>query len=224
MGDKQNALALSLQGAHDIHKLLDLLGRQHGSRLIKDQDLIIPIEHFQDLRALLHAHGDIFYAGIRIHIQPILFRKGHDLFAGSLLLQEPQLCRLHAHDDIIQHGKALHQFEMLVDHADAKSVGIVWIFDGNGLPVLADAACLRLIQTEKNRHEGGFSCTVLPQQSMYLSPPELQSDVVIGDDTRELLRDVQHLDSIIRFQDMAPSLLHSVLPEAAPCILNISIL
>ena len=39
---------------HDLHQLFNLLRRQHGRGLIKDQNLILPVKHLQDFSTLLH--------------------------------------------------------------------------------------------------------------------------------------------------------------------------
>ena len=45
VGDKEDGLALRRQGAHDLHELFDLLGRQNSSGLVENEDLIVPVEH-----------------------------------------------------------------------------------------------------------------------------------------------------------------------------------
>ena len=73
------------------HQLIDLLRREHGGGLVEDQDLVVAVEHLQDLHALLHADGDVFDLGVQVDLQAVLLRQGLHLFAGLLLLQEAQL-------------------------------------------------------------------------------------------------------------------------------------
>ena len=197
VGDEEDGLALGGQTLHDLHQLVDLLGREHGGGLVEDEDLVVPVEHFEDLRALLHTHGDILHQRVRVHQQPVLLREGHHLFSGLLLLQEAQLVGLHAQDDVVQHGKALHQLEVLVDHADVERVGVVGVADLHPLPVDADLPLLRLVQAEEHAHEGGLPGPVLPQQGVDLPPLQLQGDVVVGHDARKYLGDVQHLHYVV---------------------------
>ena len=58
---------------HDLHQLVDLLRGQHGGGLVKDQNLIVPVEHLQDLHSLLHTHGDILHLGVQIHRESLYF-------------------------------------------------------------------------------------------------------------------------------------------------------
>ena len=73
MTDKEDALALLGQVAHDLHQLIDLLRGQYGGRLIKDKDLIIAVQHLQNLYALLHTHGDILHFGVHVNGKPVFF-------------------------------------------------------------------------------------------------------------------------------------------------------
>ena len=207
VGDEQDGLALCRQILHDLHQLVDLLGCQHGCRLVKNQDLVVPVQHLQDLRPLLHAHGDILHQSVRVHLQAVLLRQGQDLFPGLLLLQEAVAAGLHAQDDVVQDREALHQLEVLVDHADPQGVGVVGVLDLHHLAVLFDGALLRLVQAEEHAHERGLARAVLSQQGVDLSPLQLERDVVVGDDPWKAFGDVEHLDRIWLFQDYRPPLL-----------------
>ena len=194
--DEQDRLALGREPAHDLHQLADLLRGEHGGRLVEDEDLIVAVEHLEDLGALLHTDGDVLDARIRIDLQAVFFRQREHLFARLALLQEAMLRRLDAHDDIVQHREALDQLEVLVHHADAEAVGVVRVFDGDDLAVLADLALLGLIQAEQDGHERGLAGAVFAEQRMDLPLAQLERDVVIGHDAREALRDVQHFNGI----------------------------
>ena len=47
-----------LQRAEDLEQLLRFLRREHGRRLVEDQDLRAAVERLQNLDALLLADGD----------------------------------------------------------------------------------------------------------------------------------------------------------------------
>ena len=53
--DEDDRRALPRQRADDLEELVRLLRRQHGGRLVEDQDLGAAIERLQDLDALLLA-------------------------------------------------------------------------------------------------------------------------------------------------------------------------
>ena len=200
MGNKEDGLALLLEPAHDLHQLVDLLRGQHSGGLVEDQDLVVAVQHLQDLYALLHTHRDIADQGVRVHPQAVLFAQRHHLFACLGLLQKAHLVGLNAQNDVVQHAEAFHQLEMLVHHADAQCVGIVGVADGNLLAVFQDLALFRLIQAEQHAHQRTFARTVLAQKGVYLALAQLQGDIIVCLDTGEFLGNVEHLDHIILCQ------------------------
>ena len=102
MGDKQDGLALCCQVLHNLQQLIDLLGSQNRSRLIEDQDLVVAVQHLQDLCTLLHTNGDILDHGIGVNLQVVFLRQGHDLLAGLVTLKQAILGILDTQDDVIQ--------------------------------------------------------------------------------------------------------------------------
>ena len=169
MGDEQNALSLCCKILHDLHKLLDFLGSENCSRLVKNQDLIVTVKHFQDLCSLLHANCSILNDGIRIYCQTISLRKLHNLFAGTLFLKETIFCSLDSKNNVIQNTEAFYQLEVLMYHSDTQVVSVIWIFDLYLFAILMDFALFRLIQTKQNTHQCRFTCSVLSQKCMNLT-------------------------------------------------------
>ena len=199
MGDEQDGLALFGQFLHDLHQLFDFLRRKHGCRFVKNEHLVITVEHFEDLGALLHADGDILNHRVGIDLQAIAFAQLHHLFARLRLLQETKRRdrRLHAEDDVIQHGENIHELEMLMHHADAQRVRVVRVFDMDDLSVFADFAFFRLIHAKEHAHQSGFARAVFAQQRVDLALFELQGNIVVGDNSRKFLGNVQHFNDIL---------------------------
>ena len=56
---------------HDLHELVDLLRGQDGRRLVEDQDLVVAVEHLEDLGALLHADGDVLDERVGVDVQAV---------------------------------------------------------------------------------------------------------------------------------------------------------
>ena len=154
VADEQNALALALQPRHDLHELLDFLRGEHRRGLIKNQHFIIPIQHFQDLHPLLHAHRDVFHLGVQVNLQAIAVGKLLYLFTCFLLSQKAQLGIFRTQDDVIQHGEHVDELEVLVHHADMQRSSIVGIVNADLFPVLFDDPRFRLIQAKQHAHQG----------------------------------------------------------------------
>ena len=148
VGDEQDALTLGLEAPHDFHELVNLLGGQHGGGLIEDQDLIVPVEHLQDLHPLLHTYGDVGDLGVRVNFQVIPLGQSQDLFPGLLFLQDAHVTVLLAQDDVVQDGETFHQLKVLVYHADVQGRGVVGVPDLNHLAIFLNDALLRLIEAE----------------------------------------------------------------------------
>ena len=66
VGDEDDRLALGGEAADDREELLRLLRRQHGRRLVEDEDVGAAIERLQDLDALLLADRDVLDEGVRV--------------------------------------------------------------------------------------------------------------------------------------------------------------
>ena len=197
MGDEEDALALLGEGLHRRHKLVDLLRSEDGGRLVEDEDLVVAVEHLQNLHALLHTDGDILDLCVEVDVEPVPVRELLDLFAGLLLLKEAELRRLRAENDVIENGEDLDKLEMLMHHSYAEGGGVVRVLYPDLLAVFEDNALLRLIETEKNAHQRGFSGSVFAQKCVDLAPSELEGDIVVGLDSRELLRYMKHLDNVL---------------------------
>ena len=198
MGDEEDRLALCCQIAHNLHQFVNLLRRQDGGRLVENQDFVVAVEHFEDFRALLHPNGDILHLRVGVDVQPVTLGQRQHLLPRLFLLQETEFRRFNAQNDVVQHGEALHQLEVLVYHADAQRGGVIGVADGHRFAILPDFAFLRLIQAEKDAHQRRFARAVLTQQRVDFAVAQLEGDVVIGNDAGKALGDMQHFDGIRR--------------------------
>ena len=210
MGDEQNGFAFCPEGAHDVHQLVNFLGCQHGGGLVEDQNIVIPVEHLEDLHPLLHTHGDVLHPGIRVNLQAVALRQLQHPLAGIGPVDHQAFSRFRTQDDIVQHREALHQLKVLVHHANVQGRGIVGVLNLHHLAILLDDTLLGLVQAEQYAHQRGLASAVFPQQGMNLPPPELKRYIVIGLDAREFLGDIQHFNYVIH---------HAVPLQSDLCIL-----
>ena len=212
VGDEQDRLAFCRKVLHDHHEIVDLGGGQHGGGLVEDEDLVVSVEHLEDLCALLHTDSDILYFGIEVDLEAVFLRQFSHFPASFILLQDAVFGGLSAEDDVVENGEALHEHEMLVDHSDSQSISVVGIVDLHLFAVLLDDAFFGLVHAEQHRHQRGLSCAVFPKQRVDLALPQLQSDIVIRNDSGKSLCDVQHLNCVFR-QDGFPLPLGSCCPR-----------
>ncbi len=56
-------------------------------------------------------------------------------------------------------------------------------------PFDEDLALVRVVEAVEDAHQRRLAGAVLPEQRVHLAGPEVEVDVVVGEDARELLRD-----------------------------------
>jgi hypothetical protein len=71
VGDQDDGLALFLEQAQDFEQRRGFLRRQHGRRLVQDQDVGAAVDLLEDLHALLRAHRQIVDGGQRIDVEAV---------------------------------------------------------------------------------------------------------------------------------------------------------
>ena len=74
--------------------------------------------------------------------------------------------RFDSQNNIVKYRKAFDKFKVLVYHADTQIIGIIRVINLHLFAVFADFASFRLIQSEKDGHQSGFTCTVFSKQRM----------------------------------------------------------
>ena len=62
----------------------------------------------------------------------------------------------------------------------------------------------QLVQAEQHAHQRGLSGAVFSQQRVDLAPLQLERDVVVCDNSRKALGDIQHFNGIWLFQAYRP--------------------
>ena len=140
------------------------------SLFVEDEDLVVSVEHLEDLCALLHTDSDILYFGIEVDLEAVFLRQLGHFLTSFILLQDAVFGGLSAEDDVVENGEALHEHEMLVDHSDTQGISVVGIVDLHLFAVLLDDAFFGLVHAEQHRHQRGLSCAVFPKQSFAMIP------------------------------------------------------
>jgi len=145
----------------------------------------------------LHAHRDVFDPHIGLDTEAIFAAQVEDALPGLLVFEHPEAGGLHTEENILKDGEHLNQFEMLVDHADFKVVGIIGVIDLDDLAIFPDHAAVWLVQAKQDAHQGAFAGSVFAQQGMDFAAPQLQGHPVIGQNPGELLGNVFHFNDVI---------------------------
>ena len=182
--------------------MVGFLGGEDGGGLVQNQNVRTAVEDLDDLYSLLFGDGHIvdFFVGVN-HKAIFLADLGNPGSCGF----EVQLAGLfQSQYDIFCGGKDVHQFEVLMDHADAALEGILGGGDGDRISADQNLALIGKINSGQHVHQGGFAAAVFTQQGQNLTAFDVQRDIVVGNDFAEALGDVFHLDGISVFQANLP--------------------
>ena len=96
-----------------------LLRRQHGRRLVEDEDVGLAVERLQDLDPLLLADADVLDPRVRVDGE--VERVGellHALLGRVVVEQHAGVRRLLGEHDVLGHRHDRDEHEVLVHHAD----------------------------------------------------------------------------------------------------------
>ena len=69
VGDQQNRGPLGTQMVQHFEQVGGFLGREHGSRLVQNQNFGPTVQRLQNLQTLLIAHGQIAHQRIQLDVQ-----------------------------------------------------------------------------------------------------------------------------------------------------------
>ena len=187
VGDDDDGLAVGAHTAQDVKEAVRLLGGEDGGRLVQDEDIRAPVENLYDFYRLLlgHRHVVDFLGGV--DVKAVAAADAADLLVYRLDIQTPLV--LQAKGYILSGGEHVHQFIMLVDHADAIGKGVPGGADGHRGAVYQNLPLVRKVDAGEHIHQGGLAASVLPQQGEYFTAVQGQVDAVVGGYLAEPLGD-----------------------------------
>ena len=151
VGDEDDGRAARLQLSEDAHELARLLRGQHGRRLVEHEHPRAAVQRPEDLDALLHAHGDVLDAGVRVDLQPVALGELLGPPPRRLDVEEPAAARLVAEDQVLGDGHDRDEHEVLEHHADPVGHRVARRADRDQLAVDADLALVRVSASRRRR-------------------------------------------------------------------------
>ena len=160
VGDDDDGLAVRLHAAQHVKQPVNFLGRQHGGGLVQDQNVRPAVQHLDNFHRLLFGYGHIVDFFLRVQMKAVFFRDLRHLGVG--VLQVVPAFLLHAQHDVFRGGKQIHQFKMLMDHADAVTERVLGRTDHHFVSVHKNLAFIREINPRNHVHQGGFPAAVFP--------------------------------------------------------------
>ena len=182
---------------HYLHKFRYLLRSKNRGGFVKYKYFVFSVKHFQNFGSLLHSDGDIFDNRIGVNAESVFIRKFKYLFACDALLQKARFRRFDTEHYIVENGKTLNKFEMLMYHSYSERIRIVRVFYADLFAVLVDLTLFGLIYTEKNGHQSRFSRAVLAEKRVDFTFFKSESYIVVRGYSRKPFRYMQHFYRIL---------------------------
>ena len=193
VGDDDDGLAVVAHIAQDLEELFRLLGGQHSSGLVQNQNIRPAIEDLHDLHRLLLGNGHIVDLLVGVHVEAVGI--ANLLHFGSDLIHIQPSGLLQAQDDILRSGEHIHQLEVLMNHANAIGKGILGGTDQRLLAIDENPALIGKIDAGEHIHERCLAAAVFPQQSQNFALVDVQPHPVIGQHRAKPFGNVPHLHS-----------------------------
>ena len=163
MGDDDDGMSLIAHVAQHLEQAVRLLGRQHSRRFVQNQNVRAAIEHLDDFHRLLLRHAHFIDFLMRVHFKAVFLRQAEDV-ALYLPHVQPQFSRK-AQNDVFGGGEHIHQLEMLVNHADAQSEGVLGRADDHLAALHIDMARVRKVNAGQHIHQRRLAAAVLAQHA-----------------------------------------------------------
>ena len=195
VADEDDRRAALLQALDDSEQLARLLRRQHGGRLVEDQDVGAAVERLQDLDALLPADADALDLRGRVDREAVLRRDlAHALDRLAVVEQHARLGRLDLEHDVLGDRHHRDQHEVLVHHPDPAVDRVLGRAEHDLLAVEQDLALVGPVEAVEDVHQRRLARAVLAEEREHLALAQVEIDLVVRDDPGEPLRDAPHLE------------------------------
>jgi hypothetical protein len=182
----------------DFPSALRLLMIPNSSRAscgVEDEDVGPAVERLEDLDALLLANGDVLHERRRIDGEAVLLGELAHAALSAVLVQEDAVPRLDAEDDVLRDGEDRNEHEVLVHHPDARLDRVARGTEDDRLPAQEDLAGVGLVEAVQDVHQRRLAGAVLAEERVHLALADVERDIVVGEDTRELLPDSPHFEN-----------------------------
>ena len=161
MADEDDRLPVRFEAVHDREELVRFLRREHGGRLVEDQDVCASIERLQDLDALLLTDGDLADERRRVDDEAEPLRELPHTPLGAPLVEQKPVARLDPEHDVLGDRHHGDEHEVLVHHADPRGDRIARRAERDRLSVQQNLARIRAVETVEDVHERRLAGAVL---------------------------------------------------------------
>ena len=180
VADEEDRLALALQEFDEQKKLLDLLGRECGGRLVHDDDPGVDRHGTRHRDEVLVGDAEIAQPRVGVDVAG-MHRVEHFARVGAHRLPVDRTqasARRVPQEDVFRDREIVEEHGLLVNGGDAVLEGLVGAGEMDGLAADADFAAIGLVDAGEDLHQRGLAGAVLADQRGDLSGIERQADIV----------------------------------------------
>ena len=156
------------------------LWREHGGRLVQDEDARLAIERLQDLDALLLADGEPLDGALDIDRKAEALGERLHRLGGALAIQLQPGARLDAEHDVLGDREGGNEREMLEHHPDARRDGGARRMKDDRLAVEEDLSGIGLLDAEQDLHQRRLAGAVLADHGVDRAGRDGKIDVLVG--------------------------------------------
>ena len=195
MGDVDNAAAPASKHIDDLEQMLNLVLRQRGGGLVKDNNFRVIRNCFCNFYHLALGNGHGAHDGLGIDLNAQLVKHRHGGVVHFLLTGEGQALCHHgeAAQPHVVHNIALEGLvQLLVHHGNAIFQGFLGVLEIDFLTVEEDLACVLLIDAEQAFHQCRLTRAVFTHQGVNRTGPDREIDTIQRLDTGELFYNSFH--------------------------------
>jgi hypothetical protein len=163
VGDQHRAAPGLGERPQPAQQLVDLRRREHGGRLVEDQDPHVAGERFDDLHALLHRHGELADAGGRVEHETGRPPDLDDTPRGLPGVVAPGP----AERDVLRDGHRRYEGEVLMHHPHPRGHRLRRAVEGARRSADAHGPGVGAQHPERDAGERGLPCPVLAEQRVH---------------------------------------------------------
>ena len=175
-------------------QLFDLRGRQRRGRLVHDQDSRTQRERLRDFDHLLLSHAQSGDGRFRVDDGPERLQQRARPFDERAAIDDPGAKhRLAPEIDVLGGRQLRNEVEFLINRADADRLRFPRRIEHHRTFVDEDFPGIAHARAAEDFHQRGFAGTILPQQGVDFSAPQIEAHVVERHDARECFADATHL-------------------------------
>ena len=161
MRDDDDRLAVVAHAAEDGKELVRFLRGENGRRLVKDQDIGAAVQHLDDFNRLFFRNGHFVDLFPGVDVEAVAVGNfGNALHGG---FQVVACTVIDAQHDVFGGGKHVHQFEVLMNHADPVIKGVARGVDQRTFAVDENFAFIRMVNPGDHVHERCFPAAVFAE-------------------------------------------------------------